>query len=36
MSLKLTDSETHDGPKLTDGPPREAAPEPVTPSNTAA
>jgi len=31
MSLKLTDSS-----KLTDGPPREAAPELVTPSNTAA
>ncbi len=31
MSLKLTDS-----PKLTDGAPREAAPEPVTPSGTAA
>jgi phosphate starvation-inducible PhoH-like protein len=30
LSLKLTES-----PKLTDSPPREAVPEPVTPSNTA-
>src|SRR5712691_7483936 len=35
MSLKLTDSpRLTDGAKLTDSPPREAVPEPVTPSNT--
>jgi phosphate starvation-inducible PhoH-like protein len=43
MSLKLTDSpkptdvpKLIDGPKLSDGAPRDAAPESVTPSNTAA
>jgi phosphate starvation-inducible PhoH-like protein len=35
MSLKLTDSpKLTDAPKLTDSPPREAIPEPVTPSAT--